>query len=190
MFEQIRTQSHSGHGVFAGADRNFLCVLCVSLLLDFEKRELGNLGASSARPTYRIMKGMKTTRFPSRRRPRTEDLARIRRRRWLFFLLSLLVGFGGGLYYGWFLNPVQYVDTSPDRLRADYKADFVLMVAEGYSRHRDLAWARQHLALLGEDPAQVVEEALTHAVMELGYGPDDIRLMRALLQDLRRRDQP
>ncbi len=133
---------------------------------------------------------MKTTRLPSRRRRRKAFTPEARRRRWALFLLSLVVGVAAGLYYGWVLHPVQYVDTSLDRLRADYKTDFVLMVAEGYSRHRDLEWARRYLALLGGDPAQVVEEALTHAVMVLGYGPEDLRLMRELLLDLRRSSSP
>ena len=113
-----------------------------------------------------------------------------RRRRWMLFFVSIFVGLGGGLIYGWFINPVQYVDTTPDKLRADFKADYVLMVAEGYSRHRNLDWARRYLALLGDPPDQVVEEALNQAVMVLGYGSEDLHLMRTLLQDLRRSETP
>ncbi len=113
-----------------------------------------------------------------------------RRRRWLFFLISLGIGLTAGLVYGWFINPVKYVDTTPDKLRADFKTDYVLMVAEGYSRHRDLDWARRYLALLGDEPDQVVEEALNQAVLVLGYGPEDLHLIRSLLQDLRRSATP
>jgi hypothetical protein len=35
-----------------------------------------------------------------------------------------------GLLYGWMVNPVRYVNTTPDTLRADYQLDYVLMVAE------------------------------------------------------------
>ncbi len=113
-----------------------------------------------------------------------------RRRRWMLFFVSIFVGLSLGLIYGWVINPVQYVDTTPDRLRADFKTDYVLMVAEGYSRHRDLDWARRYLALLGDQPDRVVEEALNQAVMVLGYGSEDLHLMRTLLQDLRRSETP
>ncbi len=113
-----------------------------------------------------------------------------RRRRWFFFLLSMALGLVSGLVYGWYINPVQYVDATPDRLRVDFRTDYVLMVAEGYSRHRDLEWARRYLALLGDDPVRVVEQALNEAVYTLGYGPEDLNVMRVLLQDLRRGGAP
>ncbi len=126
-----------------------------------------------------------TTRRTLRRRPSSQ-----RRRRWMLFFVSIFVGLSLGLIYGWVINPVQYVDTTPDKLRADFKTDYVLMVAEGYSRHRDLDWARRYLALLGDQPDRVVEEALNQAVMVLGYGSEDLHLMRTLLQDLRRSETP
>ncbi len=106
-----------------------------------------------------------------------------RRRRWLFFLLSILIGLAGGLFYGWVLRPVQYRDTTPDTLRPDYKADFVLMVAEAWQAHHDRELAQQYLALLGGDPAQQVAEALAYA-SEVGYGPEDLHRLRLLLQAL------
>ncbi len=131
---------------------------------------------------------------PRARRPRgrrrTPRTARAqtgsRRRRWFFFFLSMALGLLAGLYYGWYVNPVQYADTTPDRLRMDFKTDYVLMVAEGFSRNQDVAWARHYLALLGASPEQVVEQAIRHAVVDLGYAPADVALMRDLLQALRR----
>ena len=55
-----------------------------------------------------------------------------RRVRWLAFLVAIGIGLGLGLYYGWVVSPVAYVDTAPNTLRPDYKADYVLMVAEAY----------------------------------------------------------
>ncbi len=107
-----------------------------------------------------------------------------RRKRWLRFLFAIAVGLGLGLYYGWVINPVQVVDTTPATLRQDYKTDFVLMVAEGYHLDGDLTTARQHLALLGNDPETVVAQALEYAT-ELGYAPPDLYLMRDLLMALR-----
>ena len=49
-------------------------------------------------------------------------------------LLVLLLGIALGLLVGWVLVPIQYVDTTPDTLRGDYRADYVLMVAESLSK--------------------------------------------------------
>ena len=109
-----------------------------------------------------------------------------RRKRWLRFFFAIAVGLGLGLYYGWVLNPVDIVDTTPATLRQDYKTDFVLMVAEGYHLDGDLETARQHLALLGNDPETVVAQALEYA-SQLGYAPPDLYLMRDLLMALRQK---
>jgi len=37
--------------------------------------------------------------------------------RWIRFFLAIAVGIAGGLFYGWWVNPVEYVNTSPDTLR-------------------------------------------------------------------------
>ncbi|HVN54588.1 MAG TPA: hypothetical protein VMT46_09685 [Anaerolineaceae bacterium] len=81
-------------------------------------------------------------------------------RRLLGFALAILVGLAAGLVYGWVINPVKYVDTTPDTLRADYKTDYVLMVAEIYRASPDLDQAARRLALLGsQSPAELAREA-------------------------------
>lgn len=104
--------------------------------------------------------------------------------RWIRFLLVMLLGAAGGLFYGWQLNPVQYVDTTPDTLRNDYKTDYVLMVAEAYSLEGDLEMAVRRLALLGDSmPSESVRAAILFAE-GAGYYDVDISLMRALSTDL------
>ncbi len=101
-------------------------------------------------------------------------------RRWLFFLLAIAAGIAAGLIYGWIINPVKYVDTSPDTLRADYKTDYVLMVAEAFQAEQDLDAAARRLALLGDaPPAQTIGEAVTFAV-RAGYAPEDLEKLRQL----------
>ncbi len=99
--------------------------------------------------------------------------------RWIWFGLTILAGIGLGLLYGWVINPVQYVNTSPDTLRVDYKTDAVLMVAEAYQTDSDLALAARRLAFLGDaPPAQMVQEAIQYAGQS-NYAPADIdRLVR------------
>src|SRR5512143_844997 len=82
--------------------------------------------------------------------------------RWLLFALSIVVGVGLGLLYGWVISPVQYVDTTPSTLRADFKADYTLMVAETYESDQNVEQAARRLANLGsQPPAQIVAEAIT-----------------------------
>ena len=107
-----------------------------------------------------------------------------RRRRWFFFILSILVGLAAGLYYGWVVRPVGYTAVTPDTLRQDYKTDFVLMVAEAWEATGDMDMARRYLGLLGGDPVAQVEQALTYAA-QVGYGATDLHRMRNLLLALR-----
>ena len=104
--------------------------------------------------------------------------------RWFRFLLVILIGIGLGLIYGWLVNPIEYVDTSPNTLRVDYKSDYVLMVAESYQLEQDTTLALRRLALLGSDPAaDIVRQALLFAEKQ-GYTDADIALMRTLLMDI------
>ena len=104
--------------------------------------------------------------------------------RWFFFLLSIAIGAAAGLYYGWVVNPVKYLDASPGSLRSDYKADFVLMIAEAYRTDGNPELAVQHLALLNDaSPAENVALATVFAV-KAGYGEADLALMQNLADAL------
>jgi hypothetical protein len=104
------------------------------------------------------------------------------RRIWFFAII--LLGLGIGLAYGWLINPVKYIDTSPDTLRADYKTDYVLMVAEAYHKENDVALAVQRLAILGKkSPLEPVQQAIVLA-SQAGYSAQDIAWMVQLSQVL------
>jgi len=53
-----------------------------------------------------------------------------------------------GLFYGWEINPVQFVDTTPASMRADYRADYVLMIAEAFHTDQNADVAIRRLAVL------------------------------------------
>jgi hypothetical protein len=100
--------------------------------------------------------------------------------RWLLFALSIAVGLGLGLFYGWVVSPVQYVDTIPSTLRADFKSDYTLMVAETFQSDQDVEQAARRLANLGsQPPAQIVADALTFA-QKNHYADADIALLQNL----------
>ena len=107
--------------------------------------------------------------------------------RWFLFLITIALGIGAGLFYGWRIRPLQTIDASPSTLRDDYKADAMLMVAEAYHAEGDLAAAKARLALLGDQPpAQLVESAIQYAAtIQPPYAEADLALMQTLANDLK-----
>lgn len=100
--------------------------------------------------------------------------------RWVGFFIALILGIAAGLYYGWVIDPVEYVDTSPDTLLIDYKTDYVLMVAEAYQLEGDLNLAASRLAVLGDKPpAEIVQDALLFA-SRAGYVDSDLQKIQGL----------
>jgi hypothetical protein len=67
--------------------------------------------------------------------------------RWLLLILGFGIGLAGGLYYAWLVSPVEYVETAPDSLRADFRADYLGLIASAYVSGGDLVRARTRLAL-------------------------------------------
>ncbi len=100
--------------------------------------------------------------------------------RWTLPLLALFIGIALGLIYGWGIAPVKYVDTTPDTLRADYRADYVLMVAEVYQSEQNPDLAVRRLAVLGsQPPGEIASQALDDA-RQIGYSEADLALMQKL----------
>jgi hypothetical protein len=104
--------------------------------------------------------------------------------RWAKFAIAVLLGAAAGLFYGWVVNPVEYVDIAPESLREDYKTDYVLMVGEAYQVDHDLGLAVRHLALLESSaPTDIVATALSYALQH-DYAPQDLSLLQMLGEDL------
>jgi len=100
--------------------------------------------------------------------------------RWTKFLIAVVLGAAGGLFYGWVVNPVEYVDISPTSLRMDYKADYALMVAEAFQADNDLGLAVRRLALLGNTtPTDIVTNALDYG-QQHAYAAQDLTLLQSL----------
>lgn len=73
----------------------------------------------------------------------------------LLCLSGLVLGVSLGLLIAWVLAPVEYVDTTPASLRADFKDEYRLQIALAYTVNPDLLRARARLATLGEtDPVK------------------------------------
>ena len=99
--------------------------------------------------------------------------------RWLRFFIVIILGIAAGLVYGWVISPVEYTDTPPESLRADFKTDYVLMVAEVFAKEGDLDQALSRLAFLGTASLEIVQNAIVFAV-ENDYSGEDLLLLRDL----------
>ena len=103
--------------------------------------------------------------------------------RWLFIILALAAGIGIGLMYGWVIDPVDFFDLTPDTLRADYRADYVLMTAEAYHAEQDPGLAARRLAIFGQAPSAIAIEGLNYARAN-GFSDSDVALMQELVTAL------
>ena len=104
--------------------------------------------------------------------------------RWSKFLIALFLGAAAGLFYGWVVNPVEYVDISPVILRVDYKTDYVLMVAEAYQVDHDMGLAVRRLAQIGSSaPKDIAANAMNYATQH-DYAAQDLSLFQLLSEDL------
>ena len=104
--------------------------------------------------------------------------------RWLFIIIALAAGIGIGLTYGWVIDPVDFFDLTPDTLRADYKADYVLMAAEAYHIEQDPGLAARRLAIFGsQSPSAIASQGLGYARTN-GFADSDIALMQELVTAL------
>jgi hypothetical protein len=102
--------------------------------------------------------------------------------RLIWFLLSIALGVAIGLAYGWLVKPAGYGGTRPGTLRADYKADYVLMVAEVYQKEGSEALAAHRLAELSSDaPIRIVQEAILSA-RQLEYSKRDMDTLAYLAE--------
>jgi len=114
----------------------------------------------------------------------------MRNKRIVLFFIMIAFGVGLGLLYGWIINPIRQVNTSGDMLRDDYKADYVLMVAEIYAADGGLDEAIERLTFLGDlPPGQQVIQALSNARV-LGYPSGDLDRLEHLSSALRAHPTP
>lgn len=100
--------------------------------------------------------------------------------RFIWFFIMIAAGIAIGLYFTWMVSPVTYVDATFFDLRQDYKADYVLMVAEIYDSEPVLLQTMMRLDRLMETSAETaVENAIVNAG-QLGYSQHDVELLYQL----------
>ncbi len=68
-----------------------------------------------------------------------------------FLLTGFVVGLVTGLLYGYFVSPVEYVDSSPSTLIGLEKDRYRVLIAQAFQADHNLERARQRLALLKDN---------------------------------------
>lgn len=99
------------------------------------------------------------------------------KRRIAVFILMILIGLAGGLYYGWVVNPRQSPAEGLIGLRLDYKTDCVLMAAEIYHTDGDLQAAVRRVAMLGSDEPVYLARQMYLVARDAGYPASDLVLI-------------
>jgi hypothetical protein len=101
-------------------------------------------------------------------------------RKLLLALIGLSLGVGLGLFIGWIVWPVNYVETRPSILRQDWKDEAIWMAAQAYAYDDNLEAARARLLPLGTpDPGQLVLDRAERAI-DQGLPTTQIRYMARL----------
>jgi len=76
-----------------------------------------------------------------------------------YLLTGFVLGIAVGLFYAWIISPVDYVDTSPAELQAEYKDQYRALVALAYVYNQDFTRSAVCLGLLGDnDLSQTLTE--------------------------------
>ena len=104
--------------------------------------------------------------------------------RWLLPVIAGLAGVAAGLVYGWVIDPVEFVDTTPASLRADYRTDYVLMVAEAFQADPDVELAGRRLAIFGSGSPTSISLAALEDAQTSGYSQPDVALLQELTRAL------
>ncbi len=102
----------------------------------------------------------------------------------LLLIVGIVIGLTLGLVYTWVIDPLKYIDFSPDSLRADYKEEYVLMIAQTYTNDSSLELAKTRLAALRIANLNQFVADLVDKKLKQGSSPGDLQALLALAQAL------
>lgn len=112
----------------------------------------------------------------------------------LRFFFSLVIGLVGGLmlgiFLGWVVVPVEYVNSPIRALSPQYKDEFTVMIASGYIADGDALGAVERLRALGVDNVPAYVQDITERYITNSRDVDQIRRLVALAEGLGRLTPP
>jgi len=99
-------------------------------------------------------------------------------------VLGILLGLAGGIYYAWFLNPVNVTNTAPGQLNEESQTAYILLISESYLQDTNLSRARDRLRTIdNRDPGEIVAEQADLAFAR-GDDSENIRALTTLAEAL------
>jgi uncharacterized membrane protein YedE/YeeE len=101
-------------------------------------------------------------------------------------LIGLVLGTALGLYLGWVQFPVEYVNSSADKLAQEYKDEYTVMVAAGFLEYGDVNNAVDRLRVLGVENVPAYVQEITERYITNSRDVDDIQRLVALSDGLGR----
>jgi hypothetical protein len=78
-----------------------------------------------------------------------DKINELAQRKWVVIGAAAVAGLLLGLLYAWVINPVQWVNGTPENLRSDYQTDYMKAAIDSYSINRDVDLAVARYASLG-----------------------------------------
>ena len=97
-----------------------------------------------------------------------------------YLLTGLVIGAVLGVLYAWGLQPVQYTNTTPASLRADFKDQYRALIASAYMADGDLVRARARLELLKDQDVYQVLAVQAQQSLAAGKAPQEARALGML----------
>ena len=92
------------------------------------------------------------------------------RTRWFALAAGVLAGLVLGASYAWLVRPVRFADAAPASLRADFRDEYLALIASAYQASGDGARAQARLTLFADiAPEDLTALAARHALV---YGAD------------------
>ena len=90
-----------------------------------------------------------------------------------YLLTGLIIGIVLGVLYTRYIQPVEYIDTSPALLRQDFKDQYRLLIAAAYSANGDLVRGKARLELLKDSNVfRALSEQAQRTLAENGSAND------------------
>lgn len=109
----------------------------------------------------------------------------MRGKRFFLFLVMILLGALLGLAYGWVIRPIGGTNSTPDALRYDYQADYVLMTAEIYAANGNLEQAASSLKTISGLPAEQTATQGLLSAQRLDWPQADLDTLEKLVTALK-----
>lgn len=105
-------------------------------------------------------------------------------------VIGAIIGLGIGLFYGWEIDPVAYVDSPIADLSQRYKDDYTVMVASAYLLDADVNAAIDRLRVLDVDNVPAYVQETTERFITNSRDLEDIIRLVALAEGLGRLTPP